>query len=46
MPRHFVDLLELTTAEAERLIGQSLQLKRNEKQDGTGRRSCPGGPSG
>ncbi len=32
MPRHFVDLLELTTAEAERLIGQSLQLKRDEKR--------------
>ena len=36
MSRHFIDLLELTTAEAQRLIDQSIQLKRDE-QNGRGR---------
>ena len=31
MSRHFIDLLELSPAEARRLIAQSIQLKRDEQ---------------
>jgi ornithine carbamoyltransferase len=36
MSRHFIDLLDLTAAEAQRLINQSIQLKCDEK-NGRGR---------
>ena len=31
MPRHFLDLLEISAAEARRLIDQSIELKRDEQ---------------
>ncbi len=31
MPRHFLDLLEISPAEARRLIDQSIEIKRNEQ---------------
>ena len=34
MVRHFIDLLELTTAEAQRLIDQAIQLKCDEQRTG------------
>jgi ornithine carbamoyltransferase len=31
MPRHFLDLMSITTAEARRLIDQSIEIKRDEQ---------------
>ena len=46
MPRHFIDLLDLSPAEARRLIDQSIQLKRDEQRGRAPATACRAGRSG